>query len=220
MVRKGTPRRGKVRAVLAGGVVLGVGSIATLAAWTDTEWVWGGGQGDGDNLGTSTFEMEQNATGDPGDWVQAEDSPGNKLRFSVDATNLAPGDTVYAPLQLRVVAGSDGGLVTLVGAQAVGDTDPLLFAALEYEVRTGVPLADCNAAGLADTGTVLVPPGSPLSTGSDANAFELDAAPSESTPGEIVELCFAVTLPEDERDNQDLQGAIAQPAWAFEAISS
>jgi predicted ribosomally synthesized peptide with SipW-like signal peptide len=137
MLRKGTPRRGKVRALLAGGLVLGVGSVATLAAWTDTEWVWGGGQGDGDNLGTSTFEMEQNTTGDPDGWEQQESAPGGQLRFSVNATNLVPGDTVYAPLQLRVIAGSDGGVVTLDGAQAFGSTDQALFDALVYEAKTG-----------------------------------------------------------------------------------
>ncbi|MGX9899679.1 SipW-dependent-type signal peptide-containing protein [Arthrobacter sp. SA17] len=55
-----TRRKDKVRALLAGGLVLGIGAAFTLAAWTDNEWVFGGAGPDDDNPGTKTYAMEQN----------------------------------------------------------------------------------------------------------------------------------------------------------------
>ncbi|MGO2139648.1 MAG: SipW-dependent-type signal peptide-containing protein [Leucobacter sp.] len=51
-------RRGwtKARALLAGGLVLGVGAAVTLAAWTDNEWVRG-------VFGTGTFGIEGSTDG-------------------------------------------------------------------------------------------------------------------------------------------------------------
>ncbi|WP_255808456.1 SipW-dependent-type signal peptide-containing protein [Leucobacter aridicollis] len=51
-------RRGwtKARALLAGGLVLGVGAAVTLAAWTDNEWVRG-------VFGTGTFGIEGSKDG-------------------------------------------------------------------------------------------------------------------------------------------------------------
>ena len=51
--------RRKVMAVAAAGLVLGVGASVTLAAWTDTEWVFGGNGAGGPGVGTSTFEVQQ-----------------------------------------------------------------------------------------------------------------------------------------------------------------
>ncbi len=52
--------RRRIFAVAAGGAALGVGVAATLAAWTDTEWVFGGNGAGGPGVGTSTFAIEQN----------------------------------------------------------------------------------------------------------------------------------------------------------------
>jgi len=52
--------RRRIFAVAAGGAALGVGVAATLAAWTDTEWVFGGDGTGGPGVGTSTFAIEQN----------------------------------------------------------------------------------------------------------------------------------------------------------------
>jgi predicted ribosomally synthesized peptide with SipW-like signal peptide len=201
---------------MAGGLVLGVGSAATLAAWTDTEWVWGG-SGAGDNIATSVFELEQNTAGDTPVWVNEETAPGGQLSFGLGATDLTPGDTIYAHVQLRAAADSDAGTVTLDGAVDQVAPSDALFAALVYAANSGVTLANCNAAGFA-TGTTLVAAATPLTTGSGATSITVTAAPDAVTPGTPVDLCFAVTLP-DIPANQALQGQEAQPAWAFQAIS-
>ncbi|WP_449278286.1 SipW-dependent-type signal peptide-containing protein [Leucobacter sp. GX24907] len=97
-------RRGwtKARAVLAGGLVLGVGAAITLAAWTDQEWVSG-------VFGSGTFGIEGSANGGafgehPTD-TQAAD-----LSFALgtgEADALTPGDEVYGGFAVQLIAGSD-----------------------------------------------------------------------------------------------------------------
>ena len=210
----------KARALLAAGVVVGVGSAATLASWTDTEWVWGGnGSPDAPGMAASVFEVQQNVWDGAGDteaWYDRETSPeAGELDFTVAAASLTPGDTVYAPMQLRTVADSDPATLTLDGATLRdGSTD--FFSALRYSVRTGVPRGSCSASAFASTGTSLVPAGTALGTGSGATTFAL-AAGSTSTPGTAVDLCFAVTLPAGA--SSDLQGQGASPQWAFQGLS-
>lgn len=97
-------RSGRVRALLAGGLVLGVGSVATLAAWTDTEWIYGDGSADGgvDGVAAGYFEVEQNVWDGPGGAASFVDretqAEAGGLVFSpLEATSLSPGDVVYAP---------------------------------------------------------------------------------------------------------------------------
>lgn len=213
-----TRRGAKVRALLAAGVVVGVGAAATLASWTDTEWAWAGnGSGDDPGLGASMFDVQQNVwdgAGDGANFVDRETAPGGELDFTVRASRLTPGDTVYAPMQLRTIADSDAAELTLDGA-AVGTGDADFFAALRYGVRTGVARGSCSAAGFGG-GRTLVPTGTVLGTGSGATTFAL-AAGDDVTPGEAVDLCFAVTLPAGSPSS--LQGKGASPQWAFQALS-
>jgi len=220
------PRRGRLRALLAGGLVLGVGSAATLAAWTDSEWVYGAGSGDG-GVAASYFEVEQNVwdgLSGAANFVDREEQElAGGLSFSpLQATSLSPGDVVYAPMQLRTAARSAGASVTVgpavdpvVRAAAVtaeGD----LFAALRYSLRAGVAKADCGAAAFTSAaGTPLVT-SSALTSGSSAGAVELAPA-TETAPGDPVDLCFAITLPGG--SSESLMGASATPVWSFTSQS-
>src|SRR5688500_11731324 len=116
-------RPGKVRAILASGLVLGVGAAFTLAAWTDNEWVFGGA-GPDKTPGTKTYAMEQNTVAPfaAATWKDEPNANGGRLDFTVNAANLLPGDTVYAPFQLRAKAGSEALTVTL--AEAIQATNP------------------------------------------------------------------------------------------------
>ncbi len=205
-------RRGKVRAILAGCAVLGVGAAVTLAAWTDSEWVWGGGSGDGDNIGTSQFDVQQNVwdgVGGTANFVDREAIPGGQLRFQPNATALTPGDTITAAMQLRTANGSDAAEVSLQGAVTNG-SDADLFTAMTYAAYEDVSQADCQAQ-ITGGGTVLVPPGSPLSQ-PGAATFTLAA-----NSGSTMDLCFVLSLPADASDA--LQGLQVSPAWDFTADS-
>lgn len=206
-------RRGKVRAVLAGCAVLGFGAAVTLAAWTDTEWVFGGGEGDGDPIGSSSFEVQQNVWDGPGgaaNFVDRETQPGGQLRFAPGALALTPGDTITAAMQLRTVANSDPGDIKLNGAVTNGLANQL-FDTVTYAAYTGVSQADCGTQTIGG-GTILVAPGSPLTTnGGSTFAVVGNAAAA-------VDLCFVITLPANAPDS--VQGLTIAPAWEFTGIST
>lgn len=220
----------KGRALLAGGLVLGLGAAATLAAWTDDEWVFGGsGSGNGDGPGTpgtGIYQMQQNTwtgTGKTEAWSDQPNKNGGALTFVLQPERMVPGKTVYAPMQLRTVPGSEALNVSLAeGVQAAADANkdaafnarynsPELYAALRYGVYKGVAKDNCTAGSVAG-GTVVVPPGSPL-TATSTGTFPL-AAGEQGQPGTPENLCFALTLPSSVTDVQ-LQGKNTVPVWRF-----
>ncbi len=88
-------KRRKVTALLAGGLVLGVGAVVTLASWNDSEFATGGTFG----AGSFTFQ------GSPDDMTFSDHSSvgtAANLTFSAGVGDLSPGDIVYAPYALRV----------------------------------------------------------------------------------------------------------------------
>ncbi len=208
-------------ALLAGGLVLGVGAGATtLASWTDHESVWGGTGdtsttfgGPGGGLSSSLFNMQQSVD----DGAHYVDSPtvGGQLTFSTGAAALSPGTTTYAYVLLRTVTGSVGGTVTLGGATIAGDST--LAGALEYAARTDVGShANCSASGFGGNGTVLVPAHTPLTTGSGSTTFHLAAA-TAAAPGTERGVCFAVSMPSGV--SSTLSGRTMTPTWTFDALS-
>lgn len=218
-------RPGKVRALLASGLVLGVGASFTLAAWTDNEWVFGGAGPDNDKTpGTKIYAMEQNTVVPPAEakWTDQGSPNGGGLDFTIEASKLLPGKTVYAPFQLRAKAKSETLTVTLAEArQATPAVDPsnstALYEALVYRAWVGLDAANCTAEGIKTGTSVKNLVGSdtagslPLST-LGADAFTLPAGVSGAA-GSPVNLCFAMTLPADAPAT--LQGKNVVPLWRF-----
>ncbi|WP_448711022.1 SipW-dependent-type signal peptide-containing protein [Microbacterium profundi] len=234
-------RRRKVMAIVAGGMALGVAGMVTLAAWNDNEWVFGGtgpNAGDGEGVGTSQFNVQQNAwkIGDDvpttaSAFTDHEDNPGDALIFNVDPTGLTPGDTIFAPVALKTDGTSVAGKLQLTAAEAAdskiahddadavaGIADDALWDALRYSVRvTADPLlaANCTLASFASAGSPVV-----------TNLGLSDTVPTATQDllaggGNVQYYCFAITLPgSTETENQDLQGRVVFPAWRFAATSS
>lgn len=210
--------------MLAGGAVLGLGATVTLAAWTDTEWVFAGNAaGNGPGLGTSVFEVEQNTTKPytEASFTQNETNPGGAVTFGVAALTLTPGDAVYAPVALRTVAGSIAGTVTLQPAVAatgitVTDADQALYNALTVRVAVSATTTTCDAAAFT-AGTIIA--NGPLSTTGASAGQALSAA-----GGNVQHYCFEITLPATPTlpggtPLSALQGRTAAPAWNFSAVS-
>lgn len=198
-------RKRKIRALLAGGLVLGVGAAITLAAWTDN--VFGNSDfATGDEAWN--IEADFTPTG-AGTWVEANVTPGDPFTFPATRLDLTPGDTVYAPIALRLEPGQDlDAAVTLNGATG-GATDPALTAALRYSVTAGGTSTACTAGTPGPTAVVT---DSALTLGSAPNAITLDA---DATP---VNLCFAVTLPTG--TSNTLSGLqTGQVVWEFTGTS-
>lgn len=136
----GTARRGwtKARAVLAGGLVLGVGAAITLAAWTDQEWVRG-------VFGSGTFGIEGSANG--GAFAEhPTEAQAADLTFALgtgEADALAPRDEVYGGFAVQLIADSDYAADVQVTQDASGAI-PGTTASYVYTTS-----ATCDAAAYA-----------------------------------------------------------------------
>ena len=230
-LRKRSTRQ-KAFAVLAAGLVLGVGATVTLAVWNDSEWVVGGTAGvDGDpgtpGVGTSTFEVQQNTSVDfdADAWTDEETNPGGSLTFTTGALTLTPGDAIYAPVSLSTTDGSVAApSVRLSGAVAAtniptDDPGDLLTAARELRVvvATGARDADpaaCTAAAFGPAATYVV--GTADAAAGLATASTVVSALAADS-GDQLNYCFQVSLPDDAPDT--LQGRAVAPAWQFVSAS-
>lgn len=184
-------RRRKVSAILAGGLVLGVGAAITLAAWNDSEVATG-------TFGSGQFGIEGSLDGT--DFTSSPTAPGKTLAFEVDADALAPGDTVYAPFAVQLEAGSTNAAdVTIEAVSAAAIAADLTYTLIEP-----------TAFGCDDTttGTALVTDAATTASGPTA-VFDL---PAVTTP---VYLCFAVTA--GTGLDPSLTGAVT---WEFVATST
>lgn len=104
---KNQNRRKKVRAVMASGLVLGVGAAVTLAAWSDTGW--GVGQ-----FGSEGSDFDIKASVDGGtvwdDFVTK--GKAGKLAFGAASTALVPGQPVFQLVGLQETKGNLGAKIT------------------------------------------------------------------------------------------------------------
>ena len=189
----------RVRALLASGLVLGVGSAITLAAWNDSEH------------GTATFTAGEFDIQGAEDGSTFTDHPTQgdaaALVFNVPAVDMVPGQTVYAPFSVRTAPGSVAGTAQLTANSDNGDG---LGQWLRYGVRT-TSGTTCNEAAF-NAGTEVVPANSALAVGSAA---------TQSLPADAsgqVNYCFAITLPADTPNAA--QGAVLTAHWEFVGLSA
>jgi len=199
-------RTRRVRAVLAAGLVLGIGTAATLAAWTDTENATG-------SFGASIFGTESESAATP--WGSHTSSPGASLTFNAAA--MSPGNSYYAWMNVRTTTNSNvGGTVTLTGALGSGAVAP----ALQYRaVRITAPASatTCNSGAFA-TGTPVFIAGG---TGTYLGLSALPATPVPSSigaAGAALGYCFEVRMPSGTANS--FQGATGTATWTFTATSA
>lgn len=165
----------RARALLASGLVLGVGAAATIAAWNDTEHsqasFTAGRFGIVGSVNGSTFT--ENPTQTPA-----------TLSFQAPPTAMTPGTTTYALFSVRTLNPSVAGVAQL-NANAANASG--LGQHLTYGVRT-ITGTTCNASTFG-AGTNVVAPGSTLTTGATVTQ------PLQANAANQVNYCFAVTLP-------------------------
>lgn len=196
-------RSRKFKAILAGGIVLGVGAAVTLAAWTDDEWAEG-------VFGAGSFNVEGSTTGAPDSFTDHESSDGAaSLDFELPASaNLSPGDSVAAPFVLRLDGATTyDATVDLTSAAGTGAN----AANLSYGI---VQVANAGACTVGATGTQIVPSGTALSSTTGKQGFNLTAG-ADDTAGAAVTLCFTVTAGDGLSEGEN---ATAQ--WQFTATSA
>lgn len=193
-------RSRRVRAVLAAGLVLGVGAAATLAAWNDSEH------------STATFTAGYFDIVGAADGVTFASHPSDvpaALSFVVAPTAMAPGQTTYALFSVKTVNPSVAGNLQ-VNAVSTGGTG--LGSVLKYGLRT-VASASCNETTYnAGSAVVVVVENSSLTTNGAS------VQPVAANGAGVVHYCFAVTLPSD-ADNA-AQGKTAVQTWQIVGTSS
>lgn len=196
-----TTRSRKFKAILAGGIVLGVGAAVTLATWTDNEWAEG-------TFGAGSFNVQGGTNGTDFTDHTSADGAAN-LTFDLDGgDNLTPGDTVAAPFVLRLDGDTsyDASVVLDNAAGSGGNAE-----ALTYGI---VAVANAAACAAGATGTSIVPVGTALGSTTGAQGFDLTAG-ADATAGAPVTLCFQVTA-----DDSLTQGQAATAQWQFTATSA
>jgi predicted ribosomally synthesized peptide with SipW-like signal peptide len=200
------PRRAaRWRAVLAGGLVLGAGSTATLAAWNDAEVATGA-------FASSVFDLQSQSAGSP-TYADHAGPPGATLAFN--ATAMSPGVSSFAWLNVRTTPASTvGGTVGLTALDRSGALAP----ALEYRaVRTASPnpAVACDATAFAAPSTFIV--------GGTSTWVPLSSAPPVvvSNPigptGAVIGLCFDVRVVVGAANT--FQGQTASATWTFTGTS-
>lgn len=191
--RTRSDRRRMLLALVAGGLVLGVGTAVTLAVWNDSEFATG-------TFSSGTFDLVGSIDGTT--FSSSTTAPGKALSFELDADTLSPGAVVYAPFAVQLSTDSDYSAAVTLGQELTGAIGDDLTYSL-YEVASFG--ATCSAA-TPPTGTPLVGDRAASATGTVA-AFDLDAAASP------VFLCFVVTA------GDVPQGATGLVTWEFVGTS-
>lgn len=190
-------RSGRVRALLAGGLVLGVGATVTLAAWSDSEYASATFQ-------AGTFNLQGSTDGAA--YADHAAAPGAALGFSVNASALSPGDVVYAPYAVRLAANTSSPATVTVTAPSTTGT----VAGLSYRLIQPTSFG-CSA---ATTGTTLVPAATAVGTVPGTVTFELAPGAPTTSAGAAVNLCFVVTAGPGLTQSQT-----GTATWQFQASS-
>lgn len=189
----------RVRAVLAGGLVLGIGAAATLAAWNDSEF-------GAASFTAGRFDIVGAADGTTFS-SHATVGAAATLNFQLAPTAMAPGTTTYALFSVRTANPSVAGTVQLT-AGTPGGTG--LATYLTYGVRT-IAGTTCNGTTYP-AGTSVVTDGSALTAGGASTQTVTANGASQ------VNYCIAVTLPTTAPNAA--QGLTMSQTWQFQGTSS
>ncbi|WP_110589725.1 SipW-dependent-type signal peptide-containing protein [Microbacterium suaedae] len=201
MSERTTVRRRKVLAILAGGLVVGVGAAYTLATWNDSEFLTG-------TFAAGSFNLE----GSLDDVAYAEHSDAaaaeqlDQVQFVAETSNMVPGEVAYDSFFVRLDdATSVDGTLSQASVAATGDA-----AQYGYVVAAIGAAETCDAATVA-AGTVL---GEGATLDTNTATATADVLHGDGVPGASVQLCFAITAGDDLA-----QAATATATWEFQATS-
>lgn len=193
--------RRRVSALVATGMVLGIGSAVTLAAWYDNELAQG-------SFAASVFRTESRAQG--GQWADHASSP---VTLTFNATAMSPDVSSFASLDVRTTAATNvNGKVWLesagLGAGELG----------EY-LRYRAVLLDSGSCGASSFGA-----GATFIAGGSStylNAGQVPPSAVELTlskaAAQVREVCFDVKV--DQSAPNAMQGASGTATWTFKAAS-
>jgi predicted ribosomally synthesized peptide with SipW-like signal peptide len=171
-------KRRKAKAILAGGLVLGIGAAVTLAAWNDSEFIKGA-------FGSGHLDIE--STTDANTAFADHGTSAAALTFTTAFGNMSPDDTVAMPFAVRLDRASTYDASVTVGKPNT-DGDDNAKANLGYRIITVASFADCQAGA---TGTLVVE-GASLNSADTMAPFRLEKAADSQTDAVEHYLCIQV----------------------------
>ena len=196
--------------MLAGGLVLGLGAIATLAAWSDEVFADG-------TFVTGEFELEGASDANGTDFRRWDssafgggDSAPLQFEQSTGPTSLSYDEPVHAPLQVRLSpTTSIAGTYSLESVRMdPGKADSPLRDVLEYVVYSGVAPQSC-ANGDVSAGTVW------FAGSVDDSAPVGPSRHLDESAGTTDHLCLSVTLTANDASVQGVSDSRIE--WRFHA---
>lgn len=203
--RRAHLRRRRIKAVLAGGLVFGIGAAGTVAAWTDTETADG-------SFEAGTFNIE----------LSVDDEWTSSKKMTFESSPMFPGSEAYAPVFVRTSADTSIAGDLTVSGSGIDGTPNAMASALTYRAVTQTISAaemsgySCGASRFEGSPSFVF--------GSAASGARLSAATTGassqrlSAQGSSVQAyCFEVTLPDTAPSSA--QGQTVSHTWTFEAES-
>jgi predicted ribosomally synthesized peptide with SipW-like signal peptide len=189
-----------IRAILAGGLVLGVGAAVTLAAWNDSEYATGA-------FSAGTFNLEGSL--DNSTFSEHNTSGSAAVLVFTTPANLSPTDVVAAPFAVRLAAGTTNNATVSVITPTVSGTT----TGLTYEIDRIAAATPCTSATVDASGTPLVAAGTPVNSAAGALTFSLTKGATLPVAGTSQLLCIKVTA------GAIAQGQTGTVTWQFTAAS-
>lgn len=198
-------RNRRIKAILAGGLVFGVGATATVAAWTDTETANG-------SFAAGRFNIELSVDGTA--WT-------SNPSMVFNAGNMYPGSKVYAKVLVKTTSNttmkgdvkvSGGG----IGSPGTGIGNSLAYRAVTQATTVGgMNGFTCGEASFTGSPQYVLGGASriPLKTGVESGSTQSLSSAAAS----VQAYCFEVALP-DTTPN-DAQGSTANHTWTWKATS-
>lgn len=194
------------RAVLTLGVVLGLGAVGTLAAWSDTATATSGA------FSTGSVDIQlNNDQGNPTAYAFATLNMPNLLS-SPNKSIMLPGNSVAATLPVQ-----NKGSLAFGYTLAASATGVLLAPYLTVAVYTGATASNTAATGTCGgTGSSQIGTGTTLSTSGSVPLIAISRALGATTGAET--LCFVVTLSSSAPTT--VQSETATATFVFTATAS
>lgn len=190
----------KVAAVLAGGLVLGVGAAVTMAAWTDSQYATA-------TFTSGTFALESSVDGN--NWKNH--TVNTPALISMGTSAMSPGTSGFGYLDVRTTKASTlGGKAVLLPATASAESDTGMIAALEMRAKVIGAGQICNDSALA---------GVPYQAATAEPNASGDLKLATGTAGIPVRFCLEVRMKTAGVPNS-VQGKTAVLVWTVNGTSS
>ncbi|WP_186293030.1 SipW-dependent-type signal peptide-containing protein [Brevibacterium aurantiacum] len=199
-------RNRRIKAVLAGGLVFGIGATATLAAWTDTETASG-------SFEAGRFKID----------LSVDKTWSSSREMTFKATGMYPGSTVYAPAYVRTTADTTMKGQIQVAGNGVAGSSSTIAGNLEYRAVTkSFPSAAEAFASACDASAFAGSPSYVFGGGASKQPLRTSATSTSkqtvnSVAGSVQAYCFEVVLPIS--TPSAAQGTSAAHTWTFDAES-